>query len=737
MTGSMAVSRKRLQIIFIILVALMVCLIIRVGYWNIIEGEWLQSQAQSQWISDSKIMPKRGTIFDRNMNILAQSAAADTVAVVPEQVKDEDAEYVANALAQILEMDKNALKEKITTKVRKLEDGTEKKIGEVWLKRQISVEQSEAIKALKEQKESGAKMKGVKLVSDVKRYYPNKEFATQLIGYTDLDGVGQTGIEKRYNSVLEGRQGRMVAEQDTHNNDIPNGQELFIAPVNGQNVILTIDEVVQSFLEAQCKAALDETAAEGVQGLVMSVNTGEVLAMANLPEFDLNAPPRSDGETLSALSSNIVTAKAYEPGGIFSVFTAAAAMDTDVAKQTYECTGAATVDGEKIICSAVHGSQSFEVAAANGCVIAASQMAVDTGIVPFYNYLSRFGFGEKTGIDFSADTKGDVMAKKYASERDIAKMGAGQELTASLLQLTNALTSIANGGKLYVPRLVSGLSDENGNITESYGMQVKGQSVDEGTAAAIRDILVANTAGVESGQLEDYTNAILYGASNKYDDRGALVVGKDNSTFLGFAPANDPQYIVLLHLDGVEEGSSTAGMAVPYGNKVLEDTLKFYLAQPDKQGAQPQTTGEGDDTGEQLIEVPNLVDMGSKAAIELLTDAGLNYKDDGSGTVVGQQPSAGEMVAPGTVVNLEMDFKRQEATPEAGLATPGEAGVDVVTVPDFSGLSLKEARDLAISAGLKFYAHGTGRANSQYPDVGTSVQRGSAVSVNFKLELPG
>lgn len=731
----MAVSRKRLQVILIILVALMVCLIIRVGYWNIMQGEWLQSQAQSQWISDSKIMPKRGTIFDRSMNILAQSAAADTVAVVPEQVKDKDAEYVAGALAQILDMDKDALKEKITTKTRKLEDGTERKIGEVWLKRQIGVEQSEAIKALKEQKESGAKMKGVKLVSDVKRYYPNKEFATQLIGYTDLDGVGQTGIEKRYNSVLEGRQGRMVAEQDTHNNDIPNGEELFIAPVNGQNVILTIDEVVQSFLEAQCKTALEQTGAEGVQGLVMSVATGEVLAMANLPEFDLNAPPRSDGEMLSALSSNIVTAKAYEPGGIFSVFTAAAAMDTDVDKQTYECTGTATVDGEKIMCSGVHGSQSLAQAVQNGCIIAASQMAVDTGIVPFYNYLSRFGFGEKTGIDFSADTKGEVMAKKYASERDIAKMGAGQELSVSLLQLANALTSIANGGKLHVPRLVSGLSDETGAITESYGVQVKGQSVGEETASAIRDILEANSVGVESGQLEDYTNAVLYGASNKYDDRGALVVGKDNSTYLGFAPATNPQYIVLMHLDGVEEGSGVASMAVPFGNKLLEDTLKFYLAQPDKQGGGQDTqAAEG---GEELIEVPNVVDMGRQTAIDTLSEAGLSYKDDGSGTVMSQQPAAGEMVAPGTVVSLDMDYKRQEATPENNFQTPDEAGLDVVTVPDFSGLTLREARDLAISAGLKFYAHGTGRANSQYPDVGTSVQRGTAVSVTFKLELPG
>lgn len=719
------VSRKRLFVILVILVSLMGLLVFRVGYWNIVKGSWLQSEAEMQWISNSKVQPKRGSIFDRNLNVLAQSAASDTVVIIPEQVKEPI--QVANALSSILELDYNEILQKASTKTKIGDDGIEKKIGEVWVKRQISHEKSEEIKSLD--------LKGVKLVSDVKRYYPNKELASQVVGYTDLDGVGQTGIEKRYNNVLEGRQGLMVAETDTHNNDIPNGREMYIAPVNGQNVILTIDEVIQSFMETYSMKALEETNADSVQGLVMAVDTGEILAMGNLPEFDLNEPPRTDGELLTSLSTNKVTATPWEPGNIFSVFAAAAAMDASVKQEQYECTGAATVDGEEIMCSGVHGTQSFDQAVLNGCSVAASKMAEDVGMLPYYHYLSRFGFGEKTGIDFSADSKGDLMAIKYASDSDIAKMSIGENLKVSLLQLANATASMVNGGNLYVPRLVTGLSDEEGTVTENYGVQTKGQSISEETSDRLVEILKEKGLEKQESQLKDYTSGSLYGVSNKYDEKGALVEGMETTTYVGFAPANNPQYLVLLQLDGVEKGADSESKAISYGKSILEETLKFYFVEPDKAASTQEDSknpaGEGEDA---MVEVPNVVDMGHEAAIAALNDLGLAYEDDGSGTVVSQEPAAGEKVEAGTVVKLSMDYKRSEASSPTESGNPG-SDVASIKVPDFNGMTLAEARDLAISSGLKFYAQGTGVAKKQYPMPGIAVQKGAAVTVTFRLEL--
>ena len=263
---------------------------------------------------------KRGSIYDRNMYVLAQSAAADTVAIQPEAIaKAGNADQVAEELSRILDMPREDVYAKATN--------TEKK--EIWLKRQITTEQSEEIENLK--------LKGVSLIDDVKRFYLNKDFASQVIGYTTQDGVGQTGIEKRYNSILEGRQGRQVTETAKDGSGVPNGQEMIIDPQDGQSVVLTIDEMAQSILEDYCNALYTDHAPNSVQGLVMDVTTGEILAMANIPQFDLNDPPRDDASALAALSVNTITATPYEPGSIFGVFTTAAALNESATGEYKMC----------------------------------------------------------------------------------------------------------------------------------------------------------------------------------------------------------------------------------------------------------------------------------------------------------------------------------------------------------------------------------------------------------------
>lgn len=681
----------------IILSVLIILLMCRVGYWSLLKGEWLQEKAQKQWTRDVEVDAKRGSIYDRNMYVLAQSAAADTVAIQPEAIaKAGNADQVAEELSRILDMPREDVYAKATN--------TEKK--EIWLKRQITTEQSEEIKNLK--------LKGVSLIDDVKRFYLNKDFASQVIGYTTQDGVGQTGIEKRYNNILEGRQGRQVTETAKDGSGVPNGQEMIIDPQDGQSVVLTIDEMAQSILEDYCNALYTDHAPNSVQGLVMDVTTGEILAMANIPQFDLNDPPRDDASALAALSVNTITATPYEPGSIFGIFTAAAALN-ESATGEYTCNGSDVIDGEKISCSAVHGTQNMLQAVQDHCSIAAAQQANALGKDTFYQYLKAFGFGEKTGIDFATDTLGDVMEKKYARQADVALMGAGENMKVSQIQMADALSSLLNGGTLYTPRLVLGLADGNGNIVEQYDAEVKGQTVTADVASQLKTMMLDYIQSGDGGeaQIAGYSVGGISGSSMLYDG-DVPVQDKVVSSFFAFAPADSPRYLVMVTANGISAGDNDETVCAPYAKKVLEDILKNNNIAPDDEAARSA----------QKVAVPNVVGMDMQTAKDTLENAGLSVKLDGSGSVLSQIPAPDEEVYAGSTVTLNMETK-SEATPNA----------EMVTVPDFTGMNINEARDAAIGAGLKFVALGDGRAQSQKPIAGLQVEKGATVTVEFKLQI--
>lgn len=696
-TSRVLITRKRLLVILIILSVLIILLMCRVGYWSLLKGEWLQEKAQKQWTRDVEVDAKRGSIYDRNMYVLAQSAAAYTVAIQPEAIaKAGNADQVAEELSRILDMPREDVYAKATN--------TEKK--EIWLKRQITTEQSEEIENLK--------LKGVSLIDDVKRFYLNKDFASQVIGYTTQDGVGQTGIEKRYNSILEGRQGRQVTETAKDGSGVPNGQEMIIDPQDGQSVVLTIDEMAQSILEDYCNALYTDHAPNSVQGLVMDVTTGEILAMANIPQFDLNDPPRDDASALAALSVNTITATPYEPGSIFGIFTTAAALN-ESATGEYTCNGSDVIDGEKISCSAVHGTQNMLQAVQNHCSIAAAQQANALGKDTFYQYLKAFGFGEKTGIDFATDTLGDVMEKKYARQADVALMGAGENMKVSQIQMADALSSLLNGGTLYTPRLVLGLADGNGNIVEQYDAEVKGQTVTADVASQLKTMMLDYIQSGDGGeaQIAGYSVGGISGSSMLYDG-DVPVQDKVVSSFFAFAPADSPRYLVMVTANGISAGDNDETVCAPYAKKVLEDILKNNNIAPDDEAARSA----------QKVAVPNVVGMDMQTAKDTLANAGLSVKLDGSGSVLSQIPASDEEVYAGSTVTLNMETK-SEATPNA----------EMVTVPDFTGMNINEARDAAIGAGLKFVALGDGRAQSQKPIAGLQVEKGATVTVEFKLQI--
>lgn len=697
-TSRVLVTRKRLLVILIILISLIILLMTRVGYWSIWKGDWLKAQAENQWTKDAVVEAKRGAILDRNMYVLAQSAAADTVVILPEKIaKAGNADAVADGLANALQMDRDEIYKKATDPEKK----------EIWIKRQISTEEEEAIKALN--------LTGVSFIDDTKRFYPNKDFASQVIGYTTLDGEGQTGIEKRYNSTLAGRSGRQVSETAKDGSGVPNGQEMLIQPQDGKSVVLTIDEIDQSFLETACKELYDAQQLDSVQGLVMDVTNGEIIAMANIPEFDLNSPPRDDSATLAALSTNNITAAAYEPGNIFSLFTAAAALDANIDPQDYTCDGSKDIDGEIISCTGTHGTLNPLQAAEQHCVVCSAQQADTLGKDLFYQYMKAFGFGEKTGIDFATDTAGDMLQKRYARNSDIAQMGAGQEIKTSQMQIASAAASIINGGTLYVPRLVLGLADANGNMTEEYEAQETGTTVSADTAAQLRGMMenVALTGEGSSAQVDGYTIGCFAGTAQQYEDNIA-VEGKVVSTFIAYAPADNPKYMVMITANGASATENSAAVCAPYAKQVLSGVLMNGKIAP---------SGSAAGT-EEKVSVPDVMGLPMQEAKDKLSDAGLQVSLDGSGTVQGQVPAAGEQVNKNSIVVLSMENKTKQ-----------QPAADKVTVPDLTGMDLISARNKALEAGLEFFALGEGTVQKQTPVANSTVEKGSSIIVEFKLPI--
>ncbi|MEG0702161.1 MAG: penicillin-binding transpeptidase domain-containing protein [Christensenella sp.] len=694
-TSHVVTTRKRLFWLLVIFMVFIVLLMARVGYWSLWKGDWLKAQAETQWVKDTEVGAKRGSIMDRNMQILAQSAAADTVVLLPEKIaKEENAEAVADNLSQILGLDREVVYAKATN--------TDKK--EIWLKRQISTEESNAIEALG--------LKGVAFRDDVKRFYPNKDFASQVIGYTNLDGEGQTGIERRYNTTLAGRDGRQVAETAKDGSGVPNERQMQIEPQDGQNVVLTVDEITQSFLETSCKELFDAQTPDSVQGIVMDVTNGEVLAMANIPEFDLNAPPREDAAALAALSVNTLSTTAYEPGNIFGLFTTSAAIDSGKAENEYNCTGTYPIEGETIFCNTAHGMQNIGETLTGHCSVGGAMQAAQMQKDDFYKYLKAFGFGQKTGIDFSTDTPGDVTQKRYARETDIAMMGAGTDIKVSQIQLASAAASIINGGTLYTPKMVIGLSDAQGKMVQTYEPQPKGQSVSNETAIQVKGMLEGIAQSDKGIQIAGYSTGSTYGTA-QYEKDGVIVQDKEIATYIAYAPADHPKYMVMITATGITSTKNGGTICAPYVQQALTGTLKNGNVMPSE-----------DMQAQEKAVVPSVVGMDLQTARDTLANAGFKVIYDGSGIVQSQIPAAGEEIYKNANVSLAMETKTAQPT-----------AADKIVVPNFAGMDITTARDTAISSGLVFIARGDGTAQNQSPAAGSQVEKGSSAVIDFKLPI--
>lgn len=696
------VIRRRLALCLAIFFALFVGLSGRLFYLQVIAAEDLQRRAQAQWTSESTVKPIRGMILDRNGKTLAQSATAYTACVSPRQV--EDAKLFAAILSPVLNMSEQAIEKKASDTSK----------GGVTLKRQLSREIAQQLKCMAAEYSANNfhALDGLYLEEESKRYYPMGRFAAQLIGLTTIDGVGQAGLEQALDRYLSGRSGRILQEIDGKGRKLSYSASEYIPAVNGGTIMLTLDASIQSFAEQAAREAMSVNNAKSVRVLAMNPQTGEILAMVNKPDYDLNDPPRNDVEQLTTLMRNRTITDAYEPGSTFKILTSAAALDAGLVTpgEGFFCSGATYVEGGRIKCwGNPHGAESFAEALQNSCNPVFVEMGLRLGIETFYDYLDAFGIGQKTGVDIPGEADGIIIGRNVVKKVDIARIGFGQSVAVTPVQLLNAVCAVINGGNLLKPYIVKSITDGNGEIVYESQPTIKGQPISAQTSATMRQLLedVVSEGGGKNAYISGYRVGGKTGTAQVYVD-GVVSSETHIGSFVGFAPADNPQIAVLFIVDeadvAVDFGSVTAA---PYARDILEQSL-IYM------GIAPET----DEEPPQEVTVPDVTGLNTEDAVARLNEIGLGYAVDGSGTkVINQLPAAGADMNAGSLVMLYVDQKTDLVEN------------NLVQTPDVRGLSVLEANRLIRAYGLEMKLEGSGLAVEQYPDAGERVLPSTTITV--------
>lgn len=685
--------------------AVFLILIARLFYIQILKGDYYRAQGERQWTWDLSVSAMRGSIVDRNGNALAQSATSMTVVLRPSQIRSADkkgeegtsARRVAQALSQILEMDEESVyKQAARTDVQ-----------ELWLKRQISVQQEEQI--------IEANLPGVGFVEDTKRFYIRANFLSQVLGYTNIDGIGQEGLEASYNKYLVGTDGQVVSEKSANGDDLPFSSTYYVDAQDGYDVVTTIDYVIQSFAEQALEDAMAELDAEKVEAIVMDPDTGAVLAMAKKPDMDNNDLPRDDIEQLTALSRNTLISDSYEPGSTFKVITASSALDMGLVNtsELFNCAGTITIDGDTIRCWRhynPHGTEDLKMALRNSCNPVFVTLALRMGTDAFYDYIRDFGFGQRTGIDLYGEAAGIVTNEKYVRSTDLARIGFGQSIAVTPIQMISAVSAVVNGGRLMQPYLVSSVVDQDGGVVARFEPTFVRQVIKEETSATMRELLqFVVDDGVSNARIDGVAVGGKTGTAQKYDANGNIMTDAHIASFVGFLPADDPELVVLVIVDGAKTSADTGSqIAAPIAKTIMEQSYQYLHSVAFTQ------------ENETYVKVPSIVGLTPDQAREKLEEMGLLLELDGDMEYISSQaPLSGTSVPNGSSV------KAFGSAQENGAA-------DFVRVPDVTGMKQEQAAAALEEKGLVAEFSGEGRAAHQSEPAGSQVARGTKVTVEME-----
>lgn len=706
--------KKRLLFVLVTFTCLIFLLLIRIGYIQLVQGEQLRKEAYIQQNMGRVINPKRGTIYDRNGKELAISASVETVSVNPQDIRKNAVglEYIAEKLAEILEMDKSKVLVIIS-----------RNTNFEFVKQKVDKEVGNAVRKWREEEQ----LIGIYVDEDSKRFYPNGSLASHVIGITRVDNVGMFGIEAVFEKYLQGVPGKIISEVDGLGREIPLSEEKYISPRDGWNVILTIDETIQYFAEKALENAIaDYKLIDGAAAIVMDPRTGEILAMASMPDFDLNSPREApagfdpatwngySGEGVTALYKTVwknkAVSEAYEPGSTFKAITTAAGIEEGViTPETTVTDKTITMGGHNIKCwkPNAHGTQPFYRGVYNSCNPVFVNLSLDLGLNRFYSYMKSFGFYDDTGIELP---EGRPVHHEKPKEIDMAVASFGQRFMITPIQLATAYSAIANGGKLLKPHLVKEMIDNDGNIVERYEPEVVRNVISKQTAETVREIL-EGVVSIGTGK-----NAYVkgYRVAGKTGTSVTTTQGRYIASFAAMAPADNPVITVLVMLDNPTGFSYYGGtIAAPVAGQLVEDTLNYL-------GVERRYTEQDQQIMKSAVIVPDLRNKTIEQAKIALKNSKLKavVKDDGSGgnLVKDQTPKPGASLYEDSVVIVYTYNPPENRS---------------VIVPDLSNKTISEATETLNNLGLNIKVNGVGMAHKQSIEPGASVEEGKIIEVDF------
>lgn len=725
--------RQRTAILILLILVLgFGAAVLRLTYLTTIQSSELQESAVDLQLADTTVSAKRGTIYDANGNVLAESASVWQVVMSPVNFKnDKQRQAAAKGLSEIFDLEYNDVL-----------DDTKQQSHYVVVKRRIESDEREKVLELIDTLKKDYSCSGViQLLDDYKRYYPKNSLASSVIGFTGSDDQGLEGIEYEYDSYLSGTPGRIITAQNARGTDMPFRYEQNVESEDGNNVYLTIDETIQSICEKYMQKGVEDNNVlnKGVC-IAMDVNTGAILAMVTTDGYDLNNPyelsakdkkkikstakskqAEAESAALSNMWRNKAVADTYMPGSVFKMCVASAALEENLVneKTSFTCTGSISVEGETIHCSNIsgHGTQNFVEVISNSCNPAFIQIGQMLGAGKFRQYYQGFGFSDKTGIDLPGEAEDSFWKEGKMGGVDLAVASFGQNFTITPIQMITACAAVSNGGYVVQPHVVSKITDSKGNVIKTVDKKVKRQVISDDTSKKMNEYLEYNTErqGAAAGYISGYKVAGKTGTTEK---RGVTKFESSFSedyisSFCGYAPADDPQIAMLVFFD-TPDGDAYYGSQVssPVFINIMSEVLPYLdvkTSYTDEELGYVDASA-GDYTGVSVDEAKTAVEADGFTA---------TVKGNGS-TVISQIPTVSSGLQKGGSIVLYTDSNSQSET---------------VSVPSLIGLSPDEVNDVASAYGLNVSFSGattsSGTSSSQNIEAGTSVSPGTVITVSF------
>ena len=728
---------KRFFTLSVILLILFLILIIKIAYTQFIQGNSLKESATKQQTTSRILNAKRGTIYDSTGTALAISADVDTITINPSKFKkksDEDTkalqEKIATGLSTIFELDYQETLNKVSST----------NSVETIIKR---VEKDKVIQLQNWMKENSISS-GINIDEDSKRYYPYSNLASNLIGFCGSDEQGLAGLEDYWDSTLAGTSGKITTTQDASQDLISNKDAQYYAAKNGSNLTLTVDINIQSIAEKYLEqACISNKCLDGGNVIIMDPNTGDILAMATYPDYNLNTPFKpnetlsknwdtlstsAQNDALQKMWKNTAISNTYEPGSVFKVVVASAALEENLSESdipsVFYCSGAQEVADRKIKCAntAGHGYQSLRQALQNSCNPAFIQLGQKLGVSTLYEYFEAFGFFSKTGVATSGEASGIFHNISAVGPVELATISFGQRFTITPLQMISAVSAVANDGILMQPRIVKEITDTNtGAITAIKPKEVR-QVISTETSKTMLSMMesVVTDGGGKYGQVTGYSVAGKTGTSEATEGSTAGYV----SSFVGVAPTDDPQLVVLLTLYNPQGSDHFGGhIAAPVVSQILSEVLPYLDIPSNDTTTNGNKNPQTNTSTETKITLKDVTGKTASEAKDLLESQGFkcSFSCSATSVITEQIPKPGTALTQGAIIEIYSDETKNNKTK--------------TTVPDLKGLTYNAAKVSLSYKNLNINVTGTGKVISQDPIAGTEVDEGTVVTVTLQQDV--